>query len=57
MALKLRPNGLKHLDDERKDYTVHCRNLEIGRIYEVDGSHPVIRWFRACSLWPYKPRS
>jgi hypothetical protein len=33
--LKLRPNGLKHPDDERKDYTVHCRNLEIGRIYKL----------------------
>jgi hypothetical protein len=44
MALILRPTGRKGSGAEHNDYTVHCGNWVIGRLYEVQGSRPESRW-------------
>jgi hypothetical protein len=44
MALKLRPTRRKDPDTEPKDYTAHCGDWVVGRLYEVRGSPPQARW-------------
>jgi hypothetical protein len=46
MALTLRRIGLSPpIYSDQVDYTVHEDGQEIGRIYEVRGALPELRWF------------
>ena len=51
MALKMRATGLSSpVDDHLPDFTVLTGEWVIGRIYEVRGSPPDLRWFWSLHL-------
>ena len=51
MALKMRATGLSSpVDEHLTDFTVLTGEWVIGRIYEVRGSPPDLRWFWALHL-------
>jgi hypothetical protein len=51
MALKMRATGLSSpVDQHLTDFTVLTAEWVIGRIYEVRGSPPDLRWFWAPHL-------
>ena len=51
MALKMRATGFSSpIDEHLTDFTVLTGEWVIGRIYEVRGSPPDLRWFWALHL-------
>ena len=51
MALKMRATGLSSpVDEHLTDFTVLTGEWVIGRIYEVRGSPPDLRWFWSLHL-------
>jgi hypothetical protein len=51
MALKMRATGLSSpVDEHLTDFTVMTGEWVIGRIYEVRGSPPDLRWFWSLAL-------
>jgi hypothetical protein len=51
MALKMRATGLSSpVDEHLTDFTVLTGEWVIGRIYEVRGSPPHLRWFWSLHL-------
>jgi hypothetical protein len=51
MALKMRATGLSSpVDEHLTDFTVLAGKWVIGRIYEVRGSPPGLRWFWSLHL-------
>jgi hypothetical protein len=51
MALKMRATGLSSpVDEHLTDFTVLTGEWVIGRIYEVRGAPPDLRWFWSLAL-------